>query len=54
MILLNPLNIMAKGYSITYKENYIVTDSSNVNVDDEIDIKLLKGSLVAKVIEVKE
>ena len=54
MILLNPLNIMAKGYSITYKDNYIVTDSSNVNVDDEIDIKLLKGSLVAKVVEVKE
>ena len=54
MILLNPLNIMAKGYSITYKENDIVTDSSNVNVDDEIDIKLLKGSLVAKVVEVKE
>jgi exodeoxyribonuclease VII large subunit len=49
---LNPVNILAKGYSVTYKENQIITDSTQVKQGDEVKIKLSTGELIAKIIRI--
>ncbi len=52
--LLNPLGILEKGYSIVSKDNLTIKDIKSIKKDDIIDIKLHKGSINAKVKEVKE
>ncbi len=51
--LLNPVNIMEKGYSLVKVDGKIIKESSNVNLGDKIDIKLYKGEVVAEVKEIK-
>lgn len=51
--LLNPLNILEKGYSVVTKDNENIKDSKQISKDDVIDIKLHKGKVKAKVMEVK-
>lgn len=50
LILLNPLNLMKKGYTITYKDDKVITSVNNINIDDNINIKFHDGSINAKVI----
>jgi exodeoxyribonuclease VII large subunit len=45
--LLNPLSILSKGYSIVKKDNLIIKDAVNLNVDDKINIKLYNGEIDA-------
>lgn len=52
--LVNPLNILSKGYSIVSVNDNVIKDTSIINNDDIIDIKLHKGELKAKVIEKSE
>lgn len=52
--LVNPLNILSKGYSIVTKDDRVIKDYQNANVNDIINIKLHKGNIVAKVIEKSE
>ena len=52
--ILNPLSIMKKGYTLTYKDDKVIKNINDVNVDDLIDIKLSKGLICAKVIKVKK
>ncbi len=52
--LLNPLGILEKGYSIVSKDNETIKEAKKLKKDDLIDIKLHKGSIIAKVNEVKE
>jgi exodeoxyribonuclease VII large subunit len=47
--LLNPQNILDKGYSIVYKEDKIVKDSSKLKENDEIKIVVNKGKITANV-----
>ncbi len=47
--LLNPLSILAKGYSIVKKDNQIIKDTSNINKGDLLNIKLYDGTINAKV-----
>lgn len=53
---LNPLNILNRGYSVTFKlpANEIIKDSTAIKDGDIIRTKLYKGELVSKVIEVKK
>jgi len=51
MIILNPLNLMKKGYSIVYKNNNVVSSINNIENDDIIDIKFQDGTINAKVLE---
>ena len=47
---LNPLAILNRGYSITLDKNgNILKDTSNISENDEINIKLHKGEIKAKV-----
>ena len=43
--LLNPNNILDKGYSIIYKNGKIVKDINSIKVNDEINIKLKDGNI---------
>lgn len=52
--LLNPLNILARGYSITYLNDKALKSIKGVDKDDVLDIKLNDGSLKAQVLEVEE
>ena len=47
--LLNPNNILDKGYSIVYKDNKVVKDITNLTKDDNINIMVKNGSINAKV-----
>ncbi len=52
--LVNPLNILDKGYSLVAKENKIIKDSDDLEIEDKINIKLKKGEIIAVVKEKKE
>lgn len=43
--LLNPLNILKRGYSLTYKNNKIIKSIKNIKEKDNLTIKLSDGSV---------
>jgi exodeoxyribonuclease VII large subunit len=47
--ILNPKNILAKGYSIVYNKIDVVKDSNKVNLNDTLDIQLHSGALLVQV-----
>src|SRR5574344_8157 len=47
--ILNPLNLLNKGYSIVKYQNQVVKDIKNVNIDDKISINIKNGIINAKV-----
>ena len=51
-ILLNPLNILSKGYSLTTVDNEVVNDSKQVKIGDSINVRLSKGNIKAEVKEI--
>lgn len=50
--LLNPLHILNKGYSLVTKENVVIKNSKDLQVDDVIHIRLHQGNLQAIVKEI--
>lgn len=52
--LLNPLNILGRGYSITYLDDKALKNVSDVKKDDVLSIRLSNGLIKSKVIDVKE
>ena len=50
--LLNPLNILDRGYNITYKDNHIVTSIKEIKENDNLNIKMKDGNLKVTVNEV--
>ena len=51
---LNPLNTLKRGYSITKIDNKVVTDIKKVKKDDIVSISIKNGNIDAKVIGVNE
>lgn len=51
---LNPLNTLKRGYSITKINNKVVTDIKSVKKDDELSISIKNGEINAKVLDIKE
>lgn len=47
--ILNPRNILAKGYSIVYNGFDVVKDSNKVDLNDTLDIQLHSGTLLVQV-----
>jgi len=52
--ILNPLAIMTRGYAILYEENNVVKSIDQINVDQNLKIKLADGQANVKVLEIKE
>ena len=50
--LVNPLNILKRGFSLTTKDDKIIKSVKNVNKSDILDIRLNDGVIKAKVEEV--
>ena len=50
--ILNPLNALKRGYSITKKNNKCVTSIKDVKMDDNISLMIKDGNIKAKVMEV--
>ncbi len=50
----NPLSIMERGYSISESDGKIVTSIKDVKKDSIMETKLIDGSIISKVLEVKE
>ena len=47
----SPLQILSRGYSLTFKESILVKDYDKVNINDVLDIKFRKGVVKAIVKE---
>ncbi|MCD6355634.1 MAG: exodeoxyribonuclease VII large subunit [Prolixibacteraceae bacterium] len=47
--LLNPENILKRGYSLTLKNGKIVKSSAQLNVNDEIETRFSKGKVKSKI-----
>ena len=47
--ILNPINTLKRGYSITYLNDKVVTDANNLKEKDELNIKLHKGNILVEV-----
>ena len=49
---LSPLKVLARGYSITKKDNNVITSSKDLSVGDSISIQFADGNAKAKITEV--
>ncbi len=47
--LLSPQNILARGYSIVWKDNKVIKDVKDLKKDDEVKVQLYKGEFISKV-----
>ena len=54
LTVLNPFNTLKRGYAIVKKNDKVSSTIKNINKNDEIKIDLKDGSILSKVIEVKE
>ncbi len=54
MTLLNPLNIIKKGYTVVYKENNIIYNVQELKENDQIKIKFSDGSAYANVLKIEK
>lgn len=52
--LINPINILNKGYSIVKYNDKIISDIKNVNINDSLNIILKNGIIISEVKGVKE
>lgn len=51
--ILNPLNALKRGYSVTKKNNKCISSINDIKIDENISIMLKDGEINAKVMEVK-
>ena len=48
---LSPLKVMERGFSVVYRNENIVTDVNDLNIDDTLKIRLLNGNITVKVLD---
>ena len=46
---LSPLAVIARGYSVVYKDGIVISDSDSLKVNDVIDIRMSNGTVSAEV-----
>ena len=51
---LNPLNTLKRGYSITKSNNKVIKDIKDVKVNDNIEIEIKNGNIKANITEITE
>lgn len=54
IVILNPFNIMKKGYSIVYKDNSVVYSVNDLKNEDKVKIKFKDGSVDASIINIEK
>ncbi len=50
--LINPLNVMKRGFSLTYKDNKLIRSVKKIKKDDELNIKFNDGNIIVNVKEI--
>ncbi len=45
LILVNPLNILKKGYSLIYVDNKVIKNIKNIKINDKLKIKMYDGNI---------
>ncbi len=50
----SPLKVLSRGYSITYKDGKVITDTKDINRDDKLTVRLSKGTVITKVEDIKD
>ncbi|HHU56395.1 MAG TPA: exodeoxyribonuclease VII large subunit [Acholeplasmataceae bacterium] len=53
LIILNPLNVMKKGYTLTYQDQDLITSITKVDERKDLVVKFHDGEVKSKIIEVK-
>ena len=48
---INPLNLLKKGYVLTYQEDKLITSSKHVNLEKELQVKYYDGKIITKPIK---
>lgn len=51
--LVNPLNILERGYSVVYKNDIVINDVKKLKKSDSIDVIFINGKIKATVMEVE-
>ncbi len=51
LILLNPLNIMSKGYSVTFQDEKVISNIDLVDKDKKLETKVLGGKIISSINE---
>ena len=51
---LNPMNTLKRGYSVTKKDNKVISSIKDIKVNDEIRVDIKDGYLISNIKEVKE
>lgn len=49
---LNPMGVLARGYSLTEKDGHVISDAKQLSCGDEVKVKLDKGGFSARVIKI--
>lgn len=52
--LLNPINLMRKGYSIVYYQGEVLTRINKLKINDKVDVKMADGKFEALVTSIEE
>ena len=50
--LINPLNVMKRGFSLTYKDDKLIKSVKKIKKDDELNIKFNDGNILVNVKEI--
>ena len=53
MIYVNPLNILQKGYTLTYHDDKLITSVSHLKTNEKIKIKYHDGVCIATVNDIE-
>ncbi|MDD4000463.1 MAG: exodeoxyribonuclease VII large subunit, partial [Bacilli bacterium] len=51
MNIVNPMNLLKKGYVLTYQQEKLIIRSENLDLDKELEIKYYDGNVVAKAVK---
>ena len=54
LTLLNPLNILERGYNITYKDNRVVSSVDDIKINDKLNVKMKDGTVLVNVESVEK
>lgn len=50
--LINPLNTLKRGYTLTYKDKKVISSIKNLKVNDQIEVRFNDGIIVTKIEEI--
>lgn len=51
---LNPMGVLARGYSLTEKDGRVISDANELSAGDKVSVKLDKGGFTAQVIDIND